>query len=98
MRFFLVALAILLLAGIAGGLYFALQQEESVDSSFVPVAHQVPGAGWLTKSLGRRRDETEVVIVVTPTIVRDRIPGTELWAYPDSALLLGGLMVDDASL
>ena len=78
-----------------GGL---LQQEESVDSSFVPVAHQVPGAGWLTKSLGRRRDETEVVIVVTPTIVRDRIPGTELWAYPDSALLLGGLMVDDASL
>ena len=77
-----------------GGL---LQQDESVDSSYLPVAHQVPGAGWLTKSLSRGRDETEVVILVSPTIVRDRIRGGELWAYPASAELMAELLEEPES-
>jgi Flp pilus assembly secretin CpaC len=73
---------------VIGGL---LQQEESVDSSFTPGVHALPGVGWLAKSLGRTRDETEVVILVGPTIVRDRVEGTELWAYPDSGEMLAEL-------
>jgi Flp pilus assembly secretin CpaC len=72
-----------------GGL---LQQQESVDSSYTPVAHQAPGVGWMAKSLRRNRDETEVLILVSPAIVRDPIPGVELWAYPDSRELLVGLL------
>ena len=74
-----------------GGL---LQQKQQVESSFLPVAHAVPGAGWLTKSLSRTSDETEVVILVSPAIVRDRIPGVALWEYPDSMEMLATLMVE----
>jgi type II secretory pathway component GspD/PulD (secretin) len=77
-----------------GGL---LQQQESVDSTYTPGAHAVPGFGWLTKSLQRNRDETEVVILVSPAIVRDRIPGVELWAYPNSSELLVGLLEEPPS-
>ena len=71
-----------------GGL---LQQQRSIDSSYTPGLHSVPGLGWLAKSLGRDRDDTEVVILVSPTIVRDRIDGVALWAYPDSMEILAGL-------
>ena len=74
---------------VIGGL---LQQQESVDSNFTPGAHQAPGVGWLAKSLARNRDETEVVLLLAPAIVRDRIPGVELWAYSDGQELLGGLL------
>ena len=68
-----------------GGL---LQQEQTVESSFTPKLHEIPGAGWFTKSLSRRGEETEVVILLSPTIVRDRIDGIELWAYPSAVDLL----------
>ena len=58
------------------------------------MAHEIPGAGWLTKSLSRNSEETEVVILVSPVIVRDRIPGIDLWEYPDSMEMLGGLMAE----
>ncbi len=77
-----------------GGL---LQQEETVDSSYLPVAHEVPAFGWLVKSLSRGRDETEVVILVSPTIVRDRIAGTELWEYPNSSEMLAALLPEPES-
>ncbi len=63
-----------------GGL---LQQSRSEDSSYLPGVHQIPGLGWMAKSLSRNAEETEVVILVSPTIVRDRIPKGDLWAYPD---------------
>ena len=68
-----------------------------MESSYLPVAHSVPGVGWMTKGLNRVRDETEVVILVSPTIVRDRVPGTKLWAYPNSSDLVAGLLEEPAS-
>ena len=71
-----------------GGL---LQQQRSVDSSYTPGLHSIPGVGWFAKSIGRKRDDTEVVILVSPTIVRDRIEGLGLWAYPGALELLADL-------
>lgn len=68
-----------------GGL---LQQKSSVRSSYTPKVSEVPGAGWLAKSLRRDGDETEVVILLSPSIVRDRIDGVRLWAYPSASDLL----------
>ena len=68
-----------------GGL---LQQKSSVRSSYTPKVSEVPGAGWLAKSLRRDGDETEVVILLSPAIVRDRIDGIGLWAYPNASDLL----------
>jgi len=68
-----------------GGL---LQQKSSVRSSYTPKVSEVPGAGWLAKSLRRDSDETEVVILLSPAIVRDRIDGVGLWAYPSASDLL----------
>lgn len=72
-----------------GGL---LHQQRSVDSAFTPGLHSIPGVGWFAKSVGRKRDDTEVVILVSPTIVRDRIEGVGLWAYPSALELLAGLV------
>ena len=68
-----------------GGL---LQQKSSVESSYTPKVSEVPGAGWLAKSLSRKGDETEVVILLSPAIVRDPIEGVSLWAYPNASDLL----------
>jgi len=78
---------------VIGGL---LQQQESVDSSYTPGIHALPGVGWFTKSLGRSREETEVVIVVSPAIVRDRVPGTALWEYPEASAMLAGWLPEVA--
>ncbi len=68
-----------------GGL---LQQQQSVDSSYTPKIHEIPGAGWMAKSLSRSGDETEVVIMLSPRIMREPIPGANLRAYPEAAELL----------
>ncbi|MAJ61385.1 MAG: hypothetical protein CBC48_16410 [bacterium TMED88] len=68
-----------------GGL---LQQKSSVRSSYTPKVQEIPGAGWLAKSLNRDSEELEVVILLSPTIVRDPIDGVRLWAYPNASDLL----------
>ena len=65
-----------------GGL---MQLKSSVTSSYTPKVQEVPGAGWLAKSLNRDREELEVVILLSPTIVRDPIDGVRLWAYPKAS-------------
>jgi Flp pilus assembly secretin CpaC len=68
-----------------GGL---LSQSQTETTRATPGLHQVPGLGWLAKSFDRQADEEEVVIVVTPAIVREPIPAAPLWAFPETAELL----------
>ena len=46
--------------------------------------HRIPVLGWLAKTLDRQTTVLEVVIVVTPTIVREPSARVALWAFPDS--------------
>ncbi len=69
-----------------------LQSTVSRDSDFTPWMHRVPGLGWLFKSRDDQRTELDFVIAITPTIIRDRLPATQLWAYPSTDEILRRLM------
>ncbi len=65
-----------------------LQQNASEDARFTPGLHRVPGLGWLARSQGRQRDDLELVIVISPNIVRDPAPRVALWEFASTAELL----------
>ena len=65
-----------------------VQSSMSQDSRFTPGIHRVPGLGWTAKSRQDAADDTDFVIVVSPSIVRERLSRSELWAFPDPAELL----------
>ncbi len=65
-----------------------LQSSRSDTASFTPWLHRVPLIGWLAKSQGERNDSIDFVIVVSPAIVRERTPRSELWVFPDAVEVL----------
>jgi Flp pilus assembly secretin CpaC len=70
---------------IVGGLHSGSISEES---SFTPGISRVPGFGWLTKTLDDQADDLEVVIVVSPTLVRQPEPRLALWEFARADELL----------
>ena len=65
---------------IVGGL---VTRARSQDDQGPPGLRDLPLVGWLFGETARRDEETELVIVLSPTIVRDPIPAANLWAFPD---------------
>jgi Flp pilus assembly secretin CpaC len=70
---------------IVGGLHSGSISEES---SFTPGTSRVPGLGWLTKTLNDQSDDLEIVIVVSPTLVREPQPRLALWEFARADELL----------
>jgi Flp pilus assembly secretin CpaC len=68
-----------------GGL---LSRSQSVRSTETPGLARIPGLGWLARDFERQGDDLELVVVVTPAISRDPVPGAALWAHPGSGELL----------
>jgi general secretion pathway protein D len=52
---------------VIGGL---IQDEEDVTESKVPYLGDIPGLGWLFKSTSKERKKTNLIIVLTPRIIR----------------------------
>jgi len=67
----------LLLAGL-------IAQTDSDSSDFTPAMHRIPVLGWLAKTIDRQATLQEIVIVVTPTIVREPSALVNLWVFPDT--------------
>ncbi|MDJ0867834.1 MAG: pilus assembly protein N-terminal domain-containing protein [Myxococcota bacterium] len=76
----------LLLAGL-------ITQTDVDGSDFTPWLHRVPLLGWLAKTVDRQATVLEIVIVVTPTIVREPSARVALWAFPDT---VGALVAEAA--
>lgn len=53
------------------------------DASYTPGIESIPIVGWLFKRFTVREDSRELLVVVNPTVVRERIDGLGLWSYPD---------------
>jgi pilus assembly protein CpaC len=62
-----------------GGLTSA---NSSNNTASTPGARDVPGLGWLFRSLNRNDESVELVVVVNPVILRTPIANTALWAFP----------------
>lgn len=63
-------------------------QRNTNGQSRVPVVGSVPVLGWLFRNEATDDEETELVIVVTPRVVRDPRPEANLWAFPTTDEIL----------
>jgi general secretion pathway protein D len=60
---------------VIGGL---IQDEEDVTENKVPYLGDIPGLGWLFKSTSKERKKTNLIIVLTPRIIRGAEEMTEV--------------------
>lgn len=59
-----------------------MSRSQTERTSYTPWFAQVPIVGWLGKRFDENRDDSELVIVVAPAIVRRPLPDLPLWAFP----------------
>ncbi|MEC8511468.1 MAG: pilus assembly protein N-terminal domain-containing protein [Planctomycetota bacterium] len=59
-------------------------QRNTSGQSQVPIIGSVPVLGWLFRNEAADDEETELVIVVTPRVVREPRPEAQLWAFPSA--------------
>ncbi len=59
-----------------------LARDRADDQLYTPGLGDIPGLGWLFRSLSRRDDQQELVVVLNPTIVREPSADVGLWAFP----------------
>lgn len=65
-----------------------LQRRGQEAFAYTPGLESIPGLGWLAKSFNKDEQDRELVIVVTPSIVRDPLPRVALWEFPRAEDLL----------
>ena len=68
-----------------GGL---ISRGDSRDISQPPVIGDIPVLGWAFRSFGETDDDRELVILVSPTIVREPRPEVALWKFSGKRELL----------
>jgi pilus assembly protein CpaC len=56
----------------------------SRNASGIPWVRNVPLLGSLMQGTNRNEQQTELLILVNPVVVRPPLPGAGLWAYPDA--------------
>jgi general secretion pathway protein D len=72
---------------VIGGL---IQERETESVSKVPFLGDIPGLGWLFKTKSKKREKTNLMILLTPRIVKDAadladVSGTQRSKFGDSA-------------
>ncbi|MFN0243227.1 MAG: pilus assembly protein N-terminal domain-containing protein [Planctomycetota bacterium] len=64
------------------------QHSQTDSSSQTPWLHNIPILGWLFKDVSYSDGDSELVISVSPVIVRDPPSEASLWAFPDAVELM----------
>lgn len=70
---------------VIGGLSIARTQSAQ---SRTPLLGSIPVLGWLFRNEADDDQESELVIVVTPSVIREPRPEAELWAFPSTKEIL----------
>ncbi|UTW12046.1 pilus assembly protein N-terminal domain-containing protein [Marinobacterium rhizophilum] len=70
---------------VLGGL---VSRDLSSQENYTPGLHNMPVIGWFAESSGKSDVDSELVIIVTPTIVREPMNDTALWQFPAPLTLL----------
>lgn len=70
---------------VIGGL---VSRDSSDNRDFVPGANRVPLLGKLAEATSEASSERELIIIVTPTLVREARHDLGLWQFPSSARLM----------
>lgn len=77
-----------------GGL---ISNNTSTNTASTPGLRDVPIAGWLFRSFNRNDQDTELIVVVNPAILRTPIPDVGLWTFPGRDELLRGVIAGAGS-
>jgi Flp pilus assembly secretin CpaC len=73
---------------ILGGL---LSRDTAEDANLTPWLSRLPVLGWLFSSFRQADDGLELVILVSPALVRRPLPDLERWTFEDATRLLGAI-------
>jgi len=68
-----------------GGL---LTRDMNNTQGSTPGLRSVIGLGWLFRDYQKVDDNTDLVLLINPEVLRDPAPGVQLWEYPDRDELL----------
>ena len=72
-----------------GGL---LSNNTSTNTASTPGVRDTPILGWLFQGFNRNDQETELIVVVNPVILRPPVPDVALWTFPGRDELLRPLV------
>jgi Flp pilus assembly secretin CpaC len=72
-----------------GGL---LSNNTSTNTASTPGLRDAPVLGWLFQSFNRNDQDTELIVVVNPAILRAPVPDVALWTFPSRDELLRPVM------
>lgn len=61
-----------------------LARDRADDQLYTPGLGDIPGFGWLFRSFTRRDDQQELVVVLSPSIVREPRSDVGLWVFPEA--------------
>lgn len=70
---------------VIGGL---VSRQLTNNETYTPRLHNVPVLGWFTQSWNRNDKDKELIIIVTPTLVREPMENIAQWKFPTSYELL----------
>ena len=76
-----------------GGL---LSLNTSTNTASTPGVRDTPILGWLFQSFNRNDQDTELIVVVNPVILRAPVPDVALWTFPSRDELLRPVMTGPA--
>jgi type II secretory pathway component GspD/PulD (secretin) len=77
-----------------GGL---LSNNTSTNTASTPGLRDAPVLGWLFQSFNRNDQDTELIVVVNPAILRTPVPDVALWAFPSRDELLRPVIIGPAA-
>ena len=69
-----------------------VSRQISNNQTYTPKLHNVPGVGLITESFEKGDQDLELVIIVTPTIVRQPMKNLALWQFPPARGLLSSFV------
>ena len=72
-----------------GGL---LSKNTSTNTASVPGVRDTPILGRLFQSFNRNDQDTELVVIVNPAVIRTPVPDVGMWGFPDRHELLRSVL------
>lgn len=74
---------------VLGGLVYQTQSEQN---DFTPGAREIPVLGKLAEATSENEQTREIIIVVTPNLIRTTDERVHLWAFPSTTDMAGHLL------
>src|SRR5262245_907957 len=72
-----------------GGL---LSKNTSTNTASTPGVRDTPILGWLFQTFNRNDQDTELVVIVNPAVIRTPVPDVAMWGFPDRHELLRSVL------